>query len=603
MATIKTLPERKDTPEPLTWDLTKIFPDDAAWETAFQQVQTQAQQLTKLQGTLGKSAKSLVDGIETILSVYRQFEKVYVYASLKNDQDTRDSKYQGYVAQAQSLAAVVDTNSAFLDPEILTIPTTTLATYREAYPDLKQYDQFLDQILANKAHVLPTKAEELIAAAGDVMANPEQTYGVLSNSDLKFPTVTDSDGQQIQLSAGTYSKLLESPNQNVRKEAFQATYKTFGQFKNTFASTLAGEVKRNNYQAKVHAYPSARDAALAQNHIPVNVYDTLIQEVHAHLDLLHRYVMLRKRILQVSTLHMYDLYTPLTGTPALSYTYQEAQTEALKALAVMGPDYLSHVKDIFNQRNIDVVENKGKRTGAYSGGSYDTDPYILLNWQDNLDNLYTLVHETGHSVHSWYTRHNQPYVYGDYPIFVAEIASTTNENLLTDYLLKTQTDPQVRAYILNYYLDGFKGTVYRQTQFAEFEQFIHDSDQHGKALTADYISKEYLRLNQQYYGAAVESDPEIALEWARIPHFYMDFYVYQYATGFAAASTLAQGIASEKDGAREHYLDFLKSGSSQMPIATMQTAGVDMSRADYLEKAFKLFSDRLDELESLLVRL
>jgi len=333
--------------------------------------------------------------------------------------------------------------------------------------------------------------------------------------------------------------------------------------------------------------------------VPAVVYDTLVKTVNDHLDSLHKYVNLRKEILGLPELNMYDLYTPITGEPSLSYTYPEAQQEALKALSVLGPDYVANVQKMFDGRAIDVVENKGKRTGAYSGGMYDTKPYILLNWQDSLESLFTLVHEMGHSMHSHYTRTNQPYQYGDYSIFVAEIASTTNENLLTDYLLKTQTDPQVRAYVLNHYLDGFKGTVYRQTQFAEFEDYIHQQAAAGETLTADFMSKFYGDLNQRYYGDGVISDPQIADEWTRIPHFYYDYYVYQYSTGFAAATTLAQRVLSGDDAKREAYLNYLKSGSSDLPLNVMKKAGVDMTQPDYLQTAFKTFDDRLAEFSQL----
>lgn len=599
MTTIKQLPKRSDVPEALTWDLTKIFKTDADFEAAFKQVQTENEAIQKVKGTLSRSAQALVTGLEKILALYRKLEKVYVYASLKNDQDTRNPKYQGYQAQVSTLATTVSANVSFLDPEILAIPEATLTTYKKD-PLLKNYLHFLDTITENRAHVLNPQTEALIAQAGEIFGNPSTTFSVLNNSDLKFPIVHDGDGNQVRLSNGVYGTLIESTKQPVRKEAFEALYQVYGQFKNTLASTLSGEVKGHNYMAQTHHYKDARAQAMSNNHIPESVYDTLVQEVNDHLDLLHRYVALRQKILKLDELHMYDLYTPLTGEAPLTYTFDEAKIEAKKALAVLGPDYLEHVDEIFDNRYIDVVENQGKRSGAYSGGAYDTPPYELLNWQDNVNNLYTLVHETGHSVHSWYTRHNQPYVYGDYPIFVAEIASTTNENLLTEYLLKTQTDPKIRAYILNYYLDGFKGTVYRQTQFAEFEHFIHQADAKGQPLTAEFMSDYYLKLNGRYYGDHVTNDPQIALEWSRIPHFYMNYYVYQYATGFAAASFLSQQIVDQKPQALSKYLTYLKSGSSKYAIETMQTAGVDMTQATYLKDAFHIFETRLDELTQLL---
>ncbi len=599
MAAIKQLPKRSDVPEALTWDLTKIFKTDADFEAAFKAVQDQNAAIQSVQGTLGHSAAALVAGLTKILDLYQQLEKVYVYASLKNDQDTMNAKYQGYQAQVSSLATAVSANVAFLDPEILAIPEAKLNEFKQA-PELALYQHFLDTITANRPHVLAPETEALIAAAGEILGSPSNTFSVLNNSDLKFPVVHDEAGNQVRLSNGVYGTLIESTDQKVRQEAFTALYQVYGQFKNTLAATLSGEVKGHNYIAKTHHYKDARAKAMSNNHIPESVYDTLVHEVNDHLDLLHRYVALRKKILKLDELHMYDLYTPLTGSAPLTYTFDQAKAEAKNALAILGPDYLSHVDEIFDNRYIDVMENQGKRSGAYSGGSYDTPPYELLNWQDNVNNLYTLVHETGHSVHSWYTRHNQPYVYGDYPIFVAEIASTTNENLLTEYLLKTQTDPIVRAYILNYYLDGFKGTVYRQTQFAEFEHYIHQADAKGQPLTAEFMSQYYQKLNGQYYGDSVINDDQIALEWSRIPHFYMNYYVYQYATGFAAASFLSHQITTQQPAALDKYLNYLKSGSSSYAIDTMKTAGVDMTQATYLKDAFKIFETRLDELTELL---
>jgi len=593
-------PTRADVPTDLTWDLTTIYPDDAAWQNAFDAVNEKLKTVAALKGTLSTSAQALASGITTILATYRDLEKVYVYASLKSDQDTGNDLYQGFNAKVTSLAASVSAAAAFMEPEILAIPEATLNDWVQANDELKGYAHFIASMTENRAHILSADEEALLSAAEDALGASRATFNVLNNSDMEFGFVETEDGEAQQLTNGLYGQLIRSTDRGKRQQAFEVLYAAYGQLKNTFATTLAGEIKSHNFNAQAHKYPSARAAAVSRNHIPENVYDTLVDQVNAHLPLLHRYVALRKRVLGLDDLHMYDLYTPLTGEPPLHYTYAEAQVEAKKALSILGDDYLSHVSDIFDNRNIDVVENKGKRSGAYSGGSYDTNPFILLNWQDAVDELYTLVHETGHSVHSWYTRHNQPYVYGDYPIFVAEIASTTNENLLTDYFLKTQTDPKVRAYILNYYLDGFKGTVFRQTQFAEFEHWLHQQDHHQQPLTAQGISDFYADLNARYYGPDVARDSEIALEWTRIPHFYMNYYVYQYATGFAAASTLADGIIQGTDGARDRYINYLKSGSSQYAIDTMKTAGVDMTRPDYLEAAFKVFEERLNELEDLL---
>ena len=431
------------------------------------------------------------------------------------------------------------------------------------------------------------------------MGTSANTFNVLTNSDMEYGYIQDEDGEMVQLSDGLYSLLIQSQDRNVRKNAFDVMYASYGQFENSLASTLSGEVKAHNFNAQVHKYNSAREAALSENGVPTAVYDTLVKEVNSHLNLLHRYVSLRKKILGLSDLQMYDMYVPLTGEPSLSYNFEEAKNEARRALAPLGKDYLEHVDYIFNNRVIDVVESQNKVTGAYSGGSYDTDPYELLNWEDNLDSLYTLVHETGHSVHSWYTRNTQPYVYGDYPIFVAEIASTTNENILTEYFLDKITDPKIRAFVLNHYLDSFKGTLFRQTQFAEFEQFIHEADANGQPLTADVLDEFYGNLNQRYYGDSVEPGGEIAKEWARIPHFYYNFYVYQYATGFAAATALANNVVHGTNKERTAYINFLKAGSSDYPTEIMKRAGVDMTKADYLKDAFNTFEKRLNEFEKI----
>lgn len=412
--------------------------------------------------------------------------------------------------------------------------------------------------------------EALLAGASEIFGASSNTFSILNNADLEFPTVQNAEGETIQLSHGVYGQLMESVDPSVREAAFKGLYKVYKQFRNTLASTLGAHVKTHNYKAKIRNYDSARAASLASNHIPESVHETLVAVVNKHLPLLHRYVKLRKKLLNVEELHMYDLYAPLLGEAPIRYSYEEAKEKAIEALKPLGEDYLSIVKEAFSSRWIDVIENQGKRSGAYSSGAYDTAPYILMNWHDSLDQLFTLVHEMGHSVHSYYTRNNQPYVYGDYSIFLAEIASTTNENILTEYLLQTETDPKVRAYVLNHYLDGFKGTIFRQTQFAEFEHFIHTEDAKGTPLTSEYLSEYYGELNAKYYGPEVVRDEEISYEWARIPHFYYNYYVYQYATGFSAASALSKHILAGEEGALEKYLNYLKAGSSDFPIEVMK---------------------------------
>lgn len=594
------IPKRTEVPEELKWDLTRVFSSDNDWEQEYTLIKKEVQDLNKLKKDFTKDGHHLYDDLTKILEVGRRLEKVYVYATMSSDVDSSDSHYLGYVAQAQTLASQFEAATSFMNPSILELSQAELKQFMEDEPKLNNYAHMLEQIMQQKPHTLSAQEEKIIADAGDALGTSENTFNVLTNSDMEYGYVETDDGEMVQLSDGLYSNLIQSQKREVRKNAFDVMYATYGQFENSLASTLSGVVKQHNYLARVHNYDSARSSALAENHVPTVVYDTLISEVDSHLDLLHDYVALRKQILGLDDLQMWDLYVPLTGTPSLSYTFEQAKAEAKKALVPLGEDYLKQVDYIFNNRVIDVVESQNKVTGAYSGGSYDTDAYELLNWENNIDSLYTLVHETGHSVHSMYTRQTQPYVYGDYPIFVAEIASTTNENILTEYFLDHITDPKTRAFVLNYYLDSFKGTLFRQTQFAEFEQYIHDLDAKGEPLTADTLDDFYGDLNQRYYGDAVEPGSEIAKEWARIPHFYYNFYVYQYATGFAAATALANNVVHGTSEQREAYINFLKSGSSDYPVEIMKKAGVDMTKPDYLEEAFETFKKRLAEFKDII---
>lgn len=594
------IPKRTEVPEELKWDLTRVFSSDNDWEQEYTLIKKEVQDLSKLKKDFTKDGHHLYDDLTKILEVGRRLEKVYVYATMSSDVDSSNSHYLGYVAQAQTLASQFEAATSFMNPSVLELSQADLNQFMEDEPKLNNYAHMLEQIMQQKPHTLSAQEEKIIADAGDALGTSENTFNVLTNSDMEYGYVETDDGEMVQLSDGLYSNLIQSQNREVRKNAFDVMYATYGQFENSLASTLSGVVKQHNYLARVHNYDSARSSALAENHVPTVVYDTLISEVDSHLDLLHDYVALRKQILGLDDLQMWDLYVPLTGTPSLSYTFEQAKAEAKKALVPLGEDYLKQVDYIFNNRVIDVVESQNKVTGAYSGGSYDTDAYELLNWENNIDSLYTLVHETGHSVHSMYTRQTQPYVYGDYPIFVAEIASTTNENILTEYFLDHITDSKTRAFVLNYYLDSFKGTLFRQTQFAEFEQYIHDLDAKGEPLTAGTLDDFYGDLNQRYYGDAVEPGSEIAKEWARIPHFYYNFYVYQYATGFAAATALANNVVHGTSEQREAYINFLKSGSSDYPVEIMKKAGVDMTKPDYLEEAFETFKKRLAEFKDII---
>ena len=598
---VKQLPKREELPENLTWDLTKIFSSDQEFDEKYLELSEELKQSEKHKGTLDQGASQFLNAIEFVLRVYRQTEVIYVYAHLKNDQDTGNTDYQALYARASSLFSKVSEAVSWFEPEILQLSDDQIWQYFKEEPKLEVYRHYIQQIVDNRAHVLSAEQESLLAGAGEIFDASSDTFAVLNNADLVFPTIEGENGEIVQLSHGVYGQLLESTDRRVREAAFKGLYSVYEQFRNTFASTLGTHIKGHNFKAKVRNYSSAREASLSNNHIPESVYDTLVDVVNKHLPLLHRYMELRKRLLEVEKLHMYDLYTPVLGEAPITFTYEEAKEKALEALKPMGEEYMAIVEKAFSERWIDVVENKGKRSGAYSSGSYDTNPYILLNWHDTLDQLFTLVHEMGHSVHSYFTRSNQPYVYGDYSIFLAEIASTTNENILTEYLLETEKDPRVRAYVLNHYLDGFKGTVFRQTQFAEFEHFMHTEDEKGVPLTSEYLSDSYGKLNAKYY--AVEEDPEIKFEWSRIPHFYYNYYVFQYSTGFSAASALAKKILNQEPEALENYLAYLKAGNSDYPVEVMKKAGVDMTQAAYIEDAMSMFEQRLNELEELIDRL
>ena len=594
--------QRNEINEKDTWDLSTIFETDQKWEEELALLTENTKEAASLEGHLLDSAESLLNITERYLDLSRRLEKLYVYAHMKNDQDTRVAKYQEYYAKAMTLYSQLDQVFSFYEPEFMAITEEQYQNFLAEEPKLQPYKHFFDKLLQNKEHVLSQREEELLAGAGEIFGAASETFAILDNADIVFPFVKDEDGNEVQLSHGVYMRLVESKNREVRRGAYEALYSTYEQYQHTYAKTLQTNVKVQNYRAKVRNYKSAREAALAANFVPEIVYDNLVSAVRKHLPLLHRYLALRSKILGIPDLKMYDVYTPLSSVE-YSFTYEEALKKAEDALAVLGEDYLSRVKRAFSERWIDVYENQGKRSGAYSGGSYDTNAFMLLNWQDNLDNLFTLVHETGHSMHSSYTRETQPYVYGDYSIFLAEIASTTNENILTEKLLQEVQDDATRFAILNNFLDGFRGTVFRQTQFAEFEHAIHQADQNGEVLTSEFLNNLYADLNQEYYGLSKEDNPQIQYEWARIPHFYYNYYVYQYSTGFAAASALAEKIVHGSQEDRDRYIDYLKAGKSDYPLNIMRKAGVDMEKEDYLNDAFTVFERRLDEFEALVEKL
>ncbi|KYG32416.1 oligoendopeptidase F [Alkalihalobacillus trypoxylicola] len=596
----KVLPKRQDIPVEKTWDLEDIFETDELWEQEYQEIKEKMPELQQYKGKLSQSAQVLYEALEAEHQLSEKLGKLYTYAHMRYDQDTTNSFYQGLDDRVKSLAAQFGQIVSYIVPELLSIEEEKLERFIQEHEGLSLYKQMLDELNEQRAHVLSEAEEALLAQASEVTSSASNTFGMLNNADLKFPVIKDENGEDVQITHGRYIRFLESSDRNVRKEAFQSVYKTYGSYQNTFASTLSGQVKRNTFYSKVRKYESARQAALSKNHIPEVVYDQLVETINEHLHLLHRYVKLRKKVLGLDELHVYDLYTPLIKDVKMEIPYEEAQQLVLKGVEPLGEEYVSVLKDGFSKRWVDVEENEGKRSGAYSSGAYGTMPYILMNWQNNIDNTFTLAHEFGHSLHSYYTRNHQPYVYGNYTIFVAEVASTLNEALLNDYLVKNTKDEKQKLYLLNHFLEGFRGTVFRQTMFAEFEQLIHEKSASGEALTPDLLTSLYYDLNKKYFGDDIEMDQEIGLEWARIPHFYYNFYVYQYATGYSAATALSKQILEEGQPAVDRYLDFLKAGSSQSPIEVLKKAGVDMTSSEPIKQALKVFEEALNEMEQLI---
>lgn len=596
----KSLPTRKDVPTEYTWRLEDIFATDEQWEEEFQAIAALLPKFSEYKGKLGESAETLYEALQYRDHVLLRLGKLYAYAHMRHDEDTTNSLYQGFESRAEGLYAEAGNAMAFIVPEILALDESVVRAFLQQYEPLRLYEHELDEMNRQRPHVLSEKEEALLAQAADVMNASSNTFGALNNADLRFPTIQDENGEEVEVTHGRYIRFLESEDRRVRHDAFKAVYDTYRKYENTFASTLNGAVKRNNFFARVRNYRSAREAALSKNQIPETVYDNLIETIHRYLPLLHRYVQLRKRVLGLDELHMYDLYTPLVKQVDMKVTYEEAKELLLKGLAPLGEQYIAIVKEGFDNRWVDVHETRGKRSGAYSSGSYGTNPYILMNWKDNVNNLFTLAHEFGHSVHSYYTRKYQPYPYGNYSIFVAEVASTCNEALLNNYLLQTIDDEKKKLYLLNHYLETFRGTVFRQTMFAEFEHMIHQMAQNGEALTAQTLTEKYYDLNKTYFGDGIVIDEEIGLEWARIPHFYYNYYVYQYATGFSAATALSKQILEEGTPAVERYIAFLKAGSSDYPIEVLKKAGVDMTSPEPIEQACQVFEQKLQQLEQLL---
>jgi oligoendopeptidase F len=524
------------------------------------------------------------------------FEKLYVYANQKNHEDTSNAKYQKLSGEMTAMSAKFGEATAWMVPEILSIPQEVLDAYLQEEP-LRGYEWFLEQITRNRAHVLDAQTEALLSRAGELGASPSNIFSMFNNADVRFPEITDETGEKHELTQGTYISYLESKDRTLRKAAFESLYSVYGQFSNTLAAAYYANAKQADFFAKEHNYANTMESELGNNAIPVSVHTKLVETVNERLPLMHRYVRLRKQLLGLDELHMYDVYVPMVESPDRRYTFEEAKEIVKRGLALLGEDYLAILQEGFDNRWIDIYENQGKRTGAYSWGAYGTHPYVLLNFHGTLNDVFTLAHEMGHALHTYHSNATQPYRYSGYRIFVAEVASTCNEALLIHDLLNRTDDQAQRRYLINYFLDQFKGTMYRQTMFAEFEMVTHQMVNQGETLTAEQISAIYLDLNKRYFGDDIICDPEIAYEWARIPHFYTPFYVYQYATGFAAAIAISSKILRGEPGIVEKYKKFLSSGGSMDPIDLLKICGVDMSSEKPVEEALDVFEEYLSELE------
>ena len=591
--------KRSEVPEELTWNLQDMFESDEAWMAEYESLKEMPKQIAAFQGRLGESAETLLEYLKAQDELELRLAPFYGYASCKNDQDQADARYQDMRGKTMSCLIAISSASAFATPEIMAIDEDRLNLFYVAQPELETYRRVLYQIRRRAAHILSPAEEKLLAAAGEMADAPENIGSVFRNADLKFPAVEDSKGEQHALTGGSYGPLMESEDRVLRRNAFETLYGRIDEYKNTIAATLDAQFKQLRFFAGARKYPSTIEASLDRTEVPVEVYTNLIEAVHGNLDKMYRYVRLRKKLLGVDELHMYDVYTPIVADAAQKIDFEQAKTTVLEALSVLGEDYTDLLKEGFNNRWIDVYENVGKRGGAYSSGSSRPHPYVLLNHKDTLDSMFTLAHEMGHALHSWHSCKVQPVNTADYVIFVAEVASTCNEVLLMRYLLKKTTDRAERAYLINHFLDSFKGTVYRQTMFAEFELMMGRMAEQGETLTADVLCEKYHALNRLYFGPDMVSDEEIALEWTRIPHFFYNYYVFQYATGFSAAVALADRILTEGESAVADYKKFLSGGSSTDPISLLKIAGVDMSTPDPVNAALSLFGELLGEMEKL----
>lgn len=595
----KSLPKREDIDIRYKWKLEDIYSCIDEWEKDFGAVKEYVSQIAEFKGTLGKSSKKLLECLTLYGVLMSLCDKVFIYAKMKKDEDNAISIYQGLSDRASALMTEAIASTSYIVPEIISIPEDTLTAYIAKEDGLRLYRQFFKEILRQKEHILSEKEEELLALSSEMSGSPREIFTMLNNADMKFPFILNENGEEIELTKGRYVMFLESKDRRVRKDAFHALYSTYNKFKNTLAACLSGSIKASKFYAQTGRYNSSLEASLDSDNITVDVYDNLIETIDKNLPLLHRYLRLRKKALKLDDLHMYDLYVPIVEESNKNIPYEEAKKLVEEGLKPMGDEYLEILREGFNNGWIDVYENQGKTSGAYSWGSYKTHPYVLLNYQGTTNDVFTLAHEMGHAIHSYYTNKSQPYIYSEYKIFVAEVASTVNESLLMRHLLEQTSDPKEKAYLLNHYLEQFRGTIFRQVMFAEFEKTIHSKYKDGEALTTQTLNDIYYELNRKYFGSEVNVDKEIAIEWARIPHFYSSFYVYKYATGFSSATAISNMILTEGKPAVDRYIKFLKSGSSDYPLELLKIAGVDLSTPKPVQDALNVFENVLCELESL----
>ena len=593
------LRKRSEVPVEYTWKLEDLFESDQAWMEEYEALGSVPQKAAEFQGKLNNS-KDLLAFLKLQDDISMRLEKLFVYSSCRSDEDTGNNHYQDMAGKARGVMVAIMGAASFSGPEIMAIPDEDLDRFYKEEPELETYRRTIYGIRRMKAHMLSAESERILALAGEVSASPDNIGSVLRNLEIRFPDIPDKDGNPKQLTEDNLPFLLEDPDVDFRRRAFKAYYEKFGELRNTFATTLDAQYKQLLFFARARNYPTTLESALDQNEVPTEVYTNLIEAVHRNLDKMYKYVSLRKKILGLDELHMYDVYTPIVQDAAQVITFDEAKETVLKALAVLGDDYTALLKEGFDNRWIDIYPNEGKRGGAYSTGTGNPHPFMLLNHKDNLDSMFTLAHEMGHSIHSWYSTKNQPYCTSNYVIFVAEVASTCNEILLMRYLLEHTDDRVQKAYLINHFLDSFKGTLYRQTMLAEFELIMGKMAESGEALTADVLCRKYRDLNALYFGPDMISDEEIGLEWARIPHFFYNYYMFQYATGYSAAAAIASRILKEGAPAVADYKKFLSSGGSDDPISLLRIAGVDMSTPEPVDTALELFGQLVDEFEEIM---